>query len=209
MDTSTHRGQTPPITTSTRTTLVSLIDRGATYQDISAHLDALSPDERLAQVLAVTGSRVGRLYDAVANSAPLTFDDLVPAGTPPGVTVIHEGRNSLPLFSRFQKRFCRNETGKIVGYNHQTMSFATGPGYFELTLPDETHPGELVMDYTREPPFFPAGWPAYKPNDRGLSRAVYYNMKDYCRRVARGVLVGSAFKLGKQQNAWFTLTLVR
>jgi formate dehydrogenase assembly factor FdhD len=31
-------------------------------------------------------------------------------------------------------------------------------------------------------------------------------MKDYCRHVARGVLVGSAFRNGKPENAFFTLT---
>ena len=124
-------------------------------------------------------------------------------------TVILEGRNSLPMFSRFQKRFYRTEPGGlIVGYNHQTMSFVTGPGYFVVQGPEGTgpHPTEPFFDYTVAATTQPEGWPAIKPNDRGLSRAVYANMKDYCRRVARGVLVGKAYKLGVSQDAFFTLT---
>ena len=53
----------------------------------------------------------------------------------------------------------------------------------------------------------PAGWPTYSPNESGLSRLVYAHMKDYCRRVARGVIVGKAYKKGVDQNAYFTLSL--
>ena len=187
--------------------LVSLVDGGATYKQISAHLDGLSSAERLAQVLAVTGKRVAKLYEAVADAPPITVDDFFPTTTPDGKTLIFEGRNSLPMFSRFQKRFQRRN-GRIVGYNHQTMSFVTGPGFFELVPGDETHPNEILFDYTRgEPPFVPDDFPAYKPNDKGLSNAVYAGMKDFCRRVARGVVVGAAFKNGKPADAWFSLTL--
>jgi hypothetical protein len=192
---------------SSATSLVALLDRGGDYAAISAYLDALPYAQRLEQVLSVSGARVGRLYHAVAGGPALTFDDIVPTSTPAGETVIHEGRNSLPMFSRFQKRFVRNTAGVIVGYNHQTMSFATGPGYFVTTEADATHPGEIVFDYTQQPSFEPPGWPAYKPNTHLLGRAVYMNMKDYNRRVARGVLVGAAFKNGKAQNAYFTLTV--
>ena len=107
----------------------------------------------------------------------------------------------------FGSRFAR-AGGLVVGYNHQLMSFATGPGYFVVRppTPGEAHPDELYFDYTSEPPAFPAGWPSFKPNTSGLSRAVYMNMKDFCRRVAKGVLVGKAYKLGVAQNAYFTLT---
>ncbi len=59
----------------------------------------------------------------------------------------------------------------------------------------------------RPPPAEPAGWPAYKPNERGLSRFVYGHMHDYVRRVARGVVVGKAYRHGKEQDAYFSLTL--
>lgn len=187
--------------------LVALVDSGANYAAISGFLDALSADERVAQVLAVTGSRVGKLYEAVKGGPAVTVADFIPAGTADGDTVIYEGRNSLPMFSRFQKRFCRGEGGVVVGYNHQTMSFVTGPGFFVCKDGDETHPTELLFDYTLKVPFVPDGWPAYKPNESGLSRAVYAHMKDYCRRVATGIVVGEAFKEGVRQNAYFSLSL--
>ena len=185
--------------------LGALVDGGGTYKGISAHLDALDPGTRLAHVLAVTGKRVGKLYDAVSDAPPIAVDDFFPPDTPDGKTLIFEGRNSLPLFSRFQKRFCK-KNGVIVGYNHQSNGWLTGPGYFVLTAGDASHPGEILFDYTLEPPFFPEGWPAYKPNASGVSRLVYQNMKDYCRRVAKGVIVGTAFKGGVAQGAWFSLT---
>lgn len=186
--------------------LSALVDKGARFADISAYLDSLSASERLDQMLAITGSRVGKLYDAVGDAPALSLDEFCPPDLSEGKTLILEGRNSLPTFSRFQKRFYR-KGNVVVGYNHQSMSFVTGPGYFVTTSGDSTHPGEILFDYTQEPPFFPEGWPAYKPNGHMLSRLVYFNMKDYCRRVARGVIVGAAFKGGKPTGDYFSLTL--
>ncbi len=186
-------------------TLVDLVRRRASREDIAAHLDALPASQRLEQVVAVGTGLVGRLYDAVGGGEPLTLADFVPEGDTR--TVVFEGKNSLPAFSRFQKRFAR-QGDEVVGYNHQLMSFATGPGFFVVRppTPGEAHPDELFFDYTTAPASVPAGWPEFKPNSAGLSRAVFMNMKDFCRRVARGVLVGKAYKLGVSQNAYFTLT---
>ena len=185
--------------------LLVLLAQGARYDDISSHLDALSSSARLEQVLAVTGSNVRRLYEAVADAPRLTAEEFCPPALSEGKTLIYEGRNSLVAFTRFQKRFQRRGH-QIVGYNHQVMAPVTGPGYFVTNDGDEFR-RELLFDYTEAPPFCPAGWPAYKPNNQGLSRLVYHAMKDYCRRVARGVIVGAAFKGGIAQNAYFTLTL--
>ncbi len=186
--------------------LVSMLDGGATYKDISSFLDGLSSGERLAEVLSVTGKRVGKLYDAVADGPPMRIEEFFPASVPDGKVLIYEGRNSLPMFSRFQKRFCRKGSD-IVGYNHQTMSFVTGPGWFVLEDGDASHPNELLFNYTKTPPHFPPEFPAYKPNEKGFSSMVYGGMKDYCRRVARGVVVGAAYRHEKTENAWFSLTL--
>lgn len=185
--------------------LAELLKSGASRQTIAAHLDALTPSKRVEQVGAIGGRLVGKLYDAVDGNDPLTFEDIVPADE--HGTVILEGKNSLPAFTHFQKRFARvGDT--IVGYNHQVTAFATGPGFFIVREPSsvEPHPTELFIDYTTDPPGVPQGWPPFKPNDVGLSRLVYMNMKDFCRRVSKGVLVGKAYKLGVAQNAFFTLT---
>ncbi len=187
--------------------LVQLLDGRASAGEIERHLDGLAPARRLEEMLAVSGRRVGMLFDAVAGAAPVTIEELIPQSTKG--TLIYEGRNSLPLFSRFQKRFERLPGGQVVGYNHQTMSFVTGPGYFVVKEPAASgdHKDELLFDYTENPPGEPAGWPAFSANDRGLSKLVYANMRDYCRRVARGIVVGKAYKLGVDQKQFFSLTL--
>jgi len=203
----------PTSSTETRTpagtTLGRLLRDGASSPQIERHLDALSGAERLREVLGITGKGVGRLYEAVADAPPLTLDEIVPASAPEGETFIFEGRNSLPLFSRFQKRFARvGET--ILGFNHQTTSVITGPGYFvaKVARGEGPHPSEPYFDYTLAPPEPPHGWPPYKPNHVGLSRAVYMDMHDYMRRVCKGVMVGKAYKLGVEQGAYFSLTRV-
>jgi hypothetical protein len=190
------------------TSLARLLETRGTAAEIERHLDALDPEARLAEVLAVTGRGVKRLYEAVEGGSPASLEELIPTGTE-GV-VIYEGRNSLAAFSRFQKRFVR-KGGLVLGYNHQSMSFVTGPGYFVVHPPSGSgeHGKELDFDYTTPPPSEPEGWPAYKPNERGLSRFVYGHMHDYVRRVARGVVVGKAYRKGVEQDAYFSLTLPR
>jgi hypothetical protein len=192
-------------TSSKGESLGTLVRRGASRESIAGFLDAMSPSARSSAVLEVRGSLVGKLYEAVGGAEPLALEDLVAPGE--RGTVIFEGRNSLPAFSRFQKRFAR-VGDVVVGYNHQLMSFVTGPGYFVTRppTPGETHPDELFFDYTADPPGIPTGWPPFKANDEGLGRAVWMDMKDFCRRVANGVLVGKAYKKGAAQGAYFTLS---
>jgi hypothetical protein len=190
------------------TSLRRLLDSSAGAKGIASYLDGLPSGARIAEVLSVTGRGVKELYDAVRDADPMNVEELVPASTTG--TLIYEGRNSLPMFSRFQKRFTR-VGGVVVGYNHQTMSFATGPGYFVVkpASGQGEHGRELLFDYTEPPPAgTPAGWPGYVANDHGLvSRGVYMNMHDYVRRVARGIVVGKAYKLGVDQKAYFSLSL--
>jgi len=188
--------------------LRAMLQGEATAADIARHLDALDPAERLAQVLAVKGKWVKALYERMADAPVVTLEELVPGATA-GTTLIYEGRNSLAMFTRFQKRFLRLPSGVIVGYNHQSMQWITGPGYFVLQGPDGQPPvpNEPYVDYITEPPEIPEGWPAYKPNNRGLSKSVYGNMHDYLRRVATGVVVGKAYRAGEDIDAHFSLTL--
>jgi len=191
---------------SSRATLFDLIKQGARSREIASHLDGLAVRERLEQVLSITGRDVGKLYDAVDGAPTITLEEWVPKSEKG--TAIREGRNSLPgPVSRFQKRF-QWVDGKLIGYNHQWVSPITGPGYFETKEApgDGAHPTEMYFDYRFTPSSEPAGWPPFKPNDRGLSRLVYADMVDTCRRVAKGVLVGKAYKNGKAQGAYFTLT---
>jgi hypothetical protein len=189
------------------TTLKTLIAAKAGRRAIADFLDGMSAEDRMSEALALHGSEVGRLYHAVAGGRTLAPTDFVAKDTPVGTTVIFQGRNSLPMFSSFQKRFARVASGQVVGYNHQTWAFATGPGFFVVqpASDDSDVPDELYFDYTTEPDEAPGGWPRYKPNDSGLSTLVYKNMKDYIREVATDVVVGVAYKLGKNQNQFFVL----
>ncbi|MBK8252742.1 MAG: hypothetical protein IPK82_08745 [Polyangiaceae bacterium] len=195
-------------------TLRGLLEEGATSAQIAAFLDALNENEKLRQVLAVKGKWVGVLYDRVADAPPVSLDEFVPPDSV-GTTLIYEGRNSLALFTRFQKRFLRTKKGVIVGYNHQTMMWFTGPGYFVFQPADGNPPvpNEPFIDYVAEPPVIPEGWPKYKSNEDGMSKAVYYNMHDYMRRVAKNVYVGKAYRLAEDIGpaedigAYFSLTL--
>ncbi|WP_394830792.1 hypothetical protein LVJ94_30215 [Pendulispora rubella] len=145
------------------------------------------------------------LYEAARGFRPVTLDDFVPPSTEPLHEVIHHGKNTLPSFSHFQKRFCKPEgDGKeLLGYNHQQMSWATGPGYF-VVHPAETE-GEVDIDYLRVPSSKPAAWPPIKDNDHGLGRLVYGGMVDVMRGVSQHVSIGRARKNGKFIDAWFVL----
>jgi hypothetical protein len=175
--------------------------------ELARQLDAMREETRLATVVALRRRELAPLFEAAAANAPLLLTDLVPADVPPLTEVIHEGKNSLPLFTRFQKRFCRppadQDTGtELWGYNEQTFRAATGPGYFVL---HHTDAGELVVDYTRLPPGKPQAWPRILPNSARLSRFIYYQTTDALRRVSKHVVIGRAYRKGRPFDAWFAL----
>jgi hypothetical protein len=175
--------------------------------DVVRELDAMSDEARLATVLSLRRRHLAPLFEAAAANEPLRLTDLVPAAVPPLTEVIHEGKNSLPAFTRFQKRFCRppaerDAGAELWGYNEQTFKTFTGPGYFVLH-PDGN--GELVVDYTRLPPDHPPAWPRILPNSSSLSIFVYHRMIDVLRRVSRDVIIGRAFRRGRPYDAWFAL----
>ena len=89
----------------------------------------------------------------------------------------------------------------VVGYNHQSMAWATGPGYFMARQEGD----EVAIDYTRLPDEKPPSWPPIIGNDKKLSRFVYYGMVDYLRRVSDHVTIGRAVRHGKVEDNWFLL----
>ncbi len=191
----------------TVTRLSDLLRDRAPRESIHAFLDGLPPIDRVEMALSLRGREVAHLYRAVAGGRVTQIEDFVPADVADERTVIFHGRNSLPSFSSFQKRFARLSSGQVIGYNHQTMAFVTGPGFFVVRGPSDGAdvPGEAYFDYTGIPERAPAGWPAYKANGAGLSILVYKNMKDYMREVATNVFVGEAYKGGKTQKQFFIL----
>ena len=95
-------------------------------------LDGLGHEGRVHATRAWGKKRQAELFEAAKGHMPLGLDFLVPASIGPLVEVIHDGKNTLPAFTHFQKRFVKLEgdDAPIGGYNHQTLSPLTGPGYF-------------------------------------------------------------------------------
>jgi hypothetical protein len=187
--------------------------------DLSVLLEPKIDIERIARVLDELGheGRVhttrtwGRrqmpiLWEAAKGFRPVSLDDFVPASIGPMVEVIHELKNSLPLFNVSQKRFCRPadaEAKELWGYNHAPTNGFTGPGYF-VARASETE-GEVVIDYRTLPKGRPESWPAIVPNEARLGRFVYAGMVDHMRRISKHVSIGRAQKSAEPMDAWFVL----
>ena len=172
-------------------------------------LDGLAHDARVAAIRSVGRAEQRRLYAEVEEFLPLALEDLVPADRGDLETVRHFGRNTLPAFRLFEKRFCRppgadrHAPAELWGYNHQSTARFTGPGYFVAR--EDPDRAEVWIDYTRLPAGRAAGWPEIRPNERGLARLVYGFMVDTLRRVSEHVTIGSAAKRGRDIGSWFAL----
>jgi hypothetical protein len=176
------------------------VDRDA----IARALDGVGVEARVKAVSELGKKDLAALFEAASDNRPVSLEDYVSRDVPPMTEVIHEGKNSLGLFSRFQKRFCRPSEGaeELWGYNHQAMSPFTGPGYFVAhRLPN----GELVIDYTKVPGGKVSTWPAILPNSARLSRFIYYGTQDVMRTVSHGVTIGRARRGEHVMDAWFVL----
>ena len=180
--------------------------------DPSAVQQLLDGSEHAQQVEAVRslGRREQqRLYDAVEGFLPVRLGDLVPACVSDMTQVRHFGRNTLPAFRLFEKRFCRPEgvdpeaPDALFGFNFQSTSWATGPGYFVARNAEQAP--EVLIDYRERPDATVSGWPAIRSNERGLSRFVYGFMVDTLRRVSSSVTIGSAARKGRDMGSWFVL----
>ncbi len=185
---------------------------------IGAFLDGLSHAERMREIQALCSDAMARLYQRAEDAVPLDESHFVPSQTPAATEVIHHGRNSLPVFRSFQKRFCRSAsvaTGNtaVFGYNHNPpllRALGIGPGYFVLRptagLAHWERRGAQVIDYHLVPdgPVAP-GWPRVVPQTRGLQGLVFAHMRDFMRRVSAHVSIGAAYKHESPMDAYFVL----
>ena len=171
---------------------------------LAAYLDSLAPPTRIAEACDLSADEQARLFDAAAGFRPLTLCDFVASDAPPLAPVVHYGRNSLPMFRSFEKRFCRPDTaeGELWGYNEQRWRAFTGPGYF-VAKPASV--GEVVIDYCEVPPRKPVAWPPILANSARLSRFIYYRTRDFMRGVSKHVTIGRATREGKPMDNWFVL----
>jgi hypothetical protein len=178
-------------------------------------LDGLGHIGRVATIRGWGHAHQEQLYEAVSDFKPLGLADFVPEDVEPMVEVIHWGKNSLPAFTHFKKRFCKpksdgNTQGELWGYNDNGESshqFATGPGYFVVHAPErpDALASEIDIDYRKLPPSKPDNWPPIKPNEAGLSRFIYAGMTDVMRGVSKHVSIGRALKGGQFMDAYFVL----
>jgi len=177
--------------------------------ELSDLLDGSTHAQRVDAVRSLGRSEQRRLYEAVDGFRPLRLEHLVPPSVQDFTPVRHFGKNTLPVFTHFEKRFCRPrgadavKPGSLYGFNFQTMAPVTGPGYF-VACEDPDRP-EILVDYNEVPPEHPEGWPEIRRNERGLSRFVYGFMVDTLRGVSEHVSIGSAARKGVDLGSWFIL----
>ncbi|UCD85734.1 MAG: hypothetical protein JSU92_05950 [Deltaproteobacteria bacterium] len=179
--------------------------KDVTLAAITDFLEKMDHPERIEQVVALNKERQIRLWEIAEESKSLTLDYLVPGDAKPLVPYPFEGKNSLPLFTRFQKVFYRDNNNDICGYNKQTMMWFTGPGYFMVQM-NPKNEREIQIDYTRIPSEHPPKWPEIKSNDIFPSRFIYGGTKDNLRWVSKDVVIGRAFRMGEvPMPNWFVL----
>jgi len=191
--------------------LSDLIEGPGPISDVSAYLGNLTAPQRWGELCSLSKRCQRTLYLKAEASEPLSLQDFVPAGAPDTTEVVHAGRNSLPMFRDFEKRFARTE-GRVYGYNEGSLRGLIGPGYFVIrpTIGAEQARGAVVVDYFEVPQGpVPVGWPDIRPNWKGLQYFVYHKTRDYLRGVAPGITIGSAWKtlLGRERalNSYFIL----
>jgi hypothetical protein len=172
---------------------------------IAQALDTMDEETRVSTVTALGRNQLSALFEAAAVNSPVRLSDMVPTDIPAMTEVIHEGKNSLGVFTRFQKRFCRppaEHPDQLWGYNEQAMRTLTGPGYFVF---HRVESGELAVDYRGLPPGKLPQWPTIIPNSARLSFFIYNGTVDILRHVSKHVTIGRAYRKGRPMNAWFAL----
>ena len=192
--------------------LLEFLENNSSIEKIAQYLDSLSPQERLAQSRTLNRAQQKSLYNRAKGAPPLTLDDFVPTQEP-CIEVIHSGRNTLPLPSSiklFEKRFCRPKDREdcLYGYNEGTTRKFIGPGYFvaKPSPPQWQELGSVVIDYFEVPQGeVVSSWPKIKPNSSGVQFFVYYQTRDFMRRVSKHITIGAAYKKEKPLGHFFIL----
>jgi hypothetical protein len=168
-------------------------------------LDGLGHEARVWATRQWTRDIQSRVYEAAKGFKKVTLDSYVPAGTGDLVEVRHHGTNTLPMHNVFEKRFAKPKgaSDQLVGFNYQSWSGITGPGYFVTHL--ATDENEVDIDYTMVPKEKVETWPPILPNEARLGRFVYAGMVDVMRGISEHVSIGRARKKHGYMDAWFVL----
>lgn len=188
--------------------LTNLIETHLDLARLSKDLDELGHEGRVWTTRQWKRGTMATLWEAAKGFRPVALDDFVPPSLEPLVPVIHHGTNTLPAHTHFQKRFCKPSDpdvnkDRLWGFNFQSLSFFTGPGYYVAHPSGEA--GEVDIDYTMVPGGKPGAWPPIIPNHARLGRFVYDGMIDVMRGISSHVSIGRAKKSRGWMDAWFVL----
>lgn len=185
-----------------------IMAEGADPDEIEAWLDGLDPGRRIEEARGLDPAAQRRLW-GLCRGRDVTLDQLVPPERGPLETVRHYGRNTLPAFRLFEKRFCRPPAGPhdavLWGYNEGPTRRLVGPGYYVCRPTPGDPRGAVVIDYERVPPIRPPGWPRVRANELPPQRFVYGFMHDFLRRLSRHVTIGRAWRRGRETSNFFVL----
>jgi hypothetical protein len=190
------------------TTFVELVrTRPIDMQAIADHLDSLDHLERVAQVRAMPMLAFGKLYAAAEGFMDLDLDFFVPKEVGDRTWVRHYGKNSLPVHTRFEKRFVRagGEDDKLWGFNFQALMAFSGPGYFMVHDGPVGADDEVDVNYYRVPGARIPGGPPVEDNAGFIPGLVYGEMVDVMRGVSKHVSIGRAVKKEKVTGNYFLL----
>ena len=186
--------------------LTNLIEAHLDLPRLAKDLDELGTPARVWATRQWTQSVQAKLYEAIKGFRALTLDDYVPPTTPARVEVVTHGTNTLRAFNHFQKRFCKpadpEAKDQLVGFNVQSLSGLTGPGYYVAHRAADD--GEVEIDYTMLPKEKADAWPPIVPSSAGLGRFVYEGI-DVMRGLSSHVSIGRLRKKSGWADVWFVL----
>ena len=185
------------------TAAIPLPSLATDLESLSLALDGVTHEMRVNWLGGLGRREMRALWD-LAEGSSVSVEDLAPAE---GVR-IHEGKNSMPLFNRFQKRFARLGD-QVVGYNHNNAlaTWFAGPGHYVAYDAEEKN-GGVVIDYRTLPSAQHPEFPALRSNDVWFAKLVYGNLVDLLRRVSSHVFIGDSFKGDKPVGVLFSLCRV-
>lgn len=170
-------------------------------------LDGIGHDERVQLTQTMGKQDQKAMWELAKAYRPISLENLVASSLAPMEQVRHIGKNTLPVFSYFEKRFCRleaqGEQAQLIGYNWGVTRPLVGPGYFVAYYNERTK--EVDIDYRKAPTEKPSDWPEIEDNNGGIAKLVFGNMVDSLRRVSEHVSIGSAARNGKPMGSWFVL----
>ena len=175
--------------------VASLIAGGATAEEVRQHLIELDPGPVHEECLALSPAELRTLWQRAS------ADEVRPqARLVTGASAVYVGRNSLRLFSSFEKWFARLGD-HVVGCNRHPLSSFIGPGYFSVV----ERGTDLEFDYSVVPSEAPTGWPRPAANTRLMARPVYGGLLDRVVWLTASTLIGAAFRDTRPLDSYFIL----